>query len=170
MEYTVDTMKRDDWERVRSIYLEGIAGGNSTFENDAPDWNTWHRDHLREPRLVARAMDTVIAWAALTPVSRRRVYAGVAELSLYVASKHRGRGIGSALLAALIDASEVSGIWTLQGVIFPENTASLGLFRKQGFREVGRRERLGKMTHGEYAGRWRDVVLLERRSSRVGIE
>ena len=125
--------------------------------------------HLQDLRLVAKANDTVLAWAALTPVSSRCVYSGVAELSLYVASASRGQGIGSALLAALIDTSEKSGIWTLQGGIFPENAASLALVKKHRFREVGRREKVGKMTHGKLAGTWRDVILGERRSTHAGV-
>jgi L-amino acid N-acyltransferase YncA len=170
MEYSIDRMKPRDWQRVRSIYLEGIATGHSTFEADVPDWEKWDSAHLQEPRLVARANDNVLAWAVLTPVSSRCVYSGVAEVSLYVASTSRSQGIGSALLAALVDASEKSGIWTLQGSIFPENSASLALVKKHGFREVGRRERVGKMTHGELAGRWRDVILVERRSTLAGAD
>jgi len=170
MEYLIDNMRAEDWEQVRSIYLEGINTGNSTFEADAPNWDKWDSAHLHKPRLVTRADDMVVAWAALSPVSSRRVYSGVAEISLYVAAKHRGRGIGSALLAALIESSERAGIWTLQGGIFPENTASINLVKKHGFRVVGRREKVGKMTHGLLAGTWRDVVLVERRSRVAGID
>ena len=157
-------MRPKDWEAVRAIYLEGIATGNSTFEQSAPDWKTWDQGHLPSCRLVARAGNEVLGWTALSPVSRRQVYAGVAEFSIYVAERARGRGIGTALLKALIEASEREGIWTLQSGIFPENTASLQLCRRFGFRMVGTRERIGCM-----AGRWRDVVLLERRSNIVGI-
>ena len=168
MEYVIDNMKPGDWEQVRSIYLEGISTGNSTFEDDAPDWEKWDSVHLHEPRLVTRADKTILAWVVLSPVSSRRVYSGIAEVSLYVAIKYRGQGVGSALLAALIDSSEKAGIWTLQGGIFPENTASLRLVKKHGFREIGRREKIGKMTHGELAGTWRDVILVERRSKAAG--
>ena len=169
MKHVVDNMRPEDWEQVRSIYLEGISTGNSTFEADAPDWDKWDSAHLPEHRLVIRAGDSILAWVALSPVSSRCVYSGVADLSLYVAAGRRGRGIGSALLEALIDSSEKAGIWTLQGSIFPENAASLRMFRKHGFREIGRREKLGKMTHGDLAGTWRDVILVERRSAVTGI-
>lgn len=169
MEYVMEKMKPDDWEHCRSIYLEGIDTGHSTFEADTPDWEKWHADHLSEPRLVARAEGQVLAWAALSPVSSRCIYSGVAEVSLYVGAQYRGVGIGSTLLAALVDASERAGIWTLQGGIFPENAASLRLVKKHGFREVGRREKVGKMTYGELAGMWRDVILVERRSTVVGV-
>ena len=163
-------MRPEDWEQVRLIYLEGIRTDNSTFEADAPDWDKWNSAHLSEHRLVARAGNSVVAWAALSPVSSRRVYSGVAEVSLYVTAKYRGKGIGSALLGALIDSSEKAGIWTLQGSIFPENAASLGMVDKCGFREIGTREKIGKMTRGDFAGTWRDTVLVERRSSVTGID
>ena len=169
MEYMIDKMTSDDWEQVRSIYLEGIATGHSTFEADAPDWDKWHSGHLAKPRLVARAGERIMGWAGLSTVSGRSVYSGVAEVSLYVGAQYRGEGIGSALLDALIDASERVGIWTLQGGIFPENTASLALVKKHGFREVGRREKTGRMTYGELAGTWRDVILVERRSKVAGV-
>jgi len=170
MKYATDSMTPEDWEQVRSIYLEGIGTGNSTFEADAPDWDKWDSAHLSEPRLVIRAGDSVLAWAALSPASSRCVYSGVAELSLYVAPGHRGKGIGSALLGALIDSSEKAGIWTLQCGIFPENASSIGLVKKHGFREIGRREKVGKMTHGHLVGKWRDVILMERRSAVTGID
>lgn len=170
MKYVIDNMKQDDWEQVRSIYLEGIRTGNSTFEIDVPDWEKWNSVHLREPRLVTRADDILLAWCALSPVSIRTVYSGVAEVSLYVATKYRGQGVGSTLLAALIESSEKVGIWTLQGGIFPENTGSLHLVKKQGFREVGWREKVGKMVHGPFADTWRDVVLVERRSRVAGVD
>ncbi len=157
-------MRPEDWDAVRAIYMEGIATGNSTFEQSAPDWPAWDQGHLPSCRLVARVDGEVLGWTALSPVSGRRVYAGVAEFSIYVAERARGRGIGAALLQALIDASEQEGIWTLQSGIFPENTASLELCRRCGFRVVGTRERIGSMD-----GRWRDVVLLERRSAIAGV-
>ena len=156
-------MEAADWDGVRAVYLEGIATGDATFETEAPDWEKWDATHLPHCRLVARSGATVAGWAALSPVSARRVYAGVAETSVYVAADFRGKRFGRALLDALVTCSEQHGIWTLQAGIFPENVASLALHRQCGFREVGRRERLGKMQ-----GRWRDVVLLERRSGRVG--
>ncbi len=170
MDYLIDGMTDEDWEHVRSIYREGIATGHATFAPDVPDWQTWDSTHLSSPRLVARAGAAILGWAALSPVPDRCAYAGVSEVSLYVGDEHRRRGIGTALLRALIDGSEREGTWTLQAGIFPENRTSLGLVSRCGFREVGRRERLGRMTYGPYAGRWRDVVLLERRSVTVGTD
>lgn len=170
MEYLIDTMELEDWDQVRSIYLEGIATGNSTFEAEAPTWDKWDCTHLREHRLVVREDKSIAAWDALSPVSTRCVYSGVAELSIYVAAKHRGKGIGSILLKAIINSTEKAGLWTLQGGIFPENTPSLRLVKKHGFKEIGRREKIGKMTYGELAGTWRDVILVERRSTVAGID
>ncbi len=167
MEYITNKMKTEDWWQVRLIYKEGIATGHATFEKEAPDWDAVH---LPKPRLVARDGDKIIGWAALSPVSARRVYSGVAEMSLYVRAANRRQGVGSALMGAIIAASEKAKIWTLQAGIFPENKASLAMVKKQGFREVGRRERLGKMTYGPLAGAWRDVMIMERRSKLVGIQ
>ena len=164
MNCVVDQMKADDWEQVRSIYLEGLRSGNSTFETEAPSWEQWNEGHLEFARLVMRAGDEILGWAALSPVSKRSVYRGVAELTVYVTESARGKGIGRALLEALIDESERNGIWTLQASIFPENLASAKLHSRCGFREVGRRERIAKLN-----GVWRDTLLLERRSDRVGI-
>ncbi len=157
-------MRDEDWDAVRAIYREGIATGNATYETDAPAWEVWDKDHLRACRLVAKADGRVVGWAALSPVSGRCVYAGVAEVSIYVSASARGRGIGRTLLGALIEASERAGLWTLQAGVFPENAASLALHRACGFRELGRREHVGQMN-----GVWRDVVLMERRSQVVGI-
>jgi phosphinothricin acetyltransferase len=170
MKCLTDVMKKEDWERVRTIYLQGIETGNSTFEAEAPDWEKWDSSHLPDHRLVAWEGEEIVAWAALSPVSHRSVYSGVAELSLYVAAGHRGKGVGSALLKAVIHSAERAGLWTLQGGIFPENTASLNLVRKFEFREIGRRKKIGKMTYGPFAGTWRDVILVERRSRVVGID
>lgn len=170
MEYVINKMMPNDWEQVRRIYQEGIATGHATFETEAPDWEKWNMAHLLNCRLVVRDADKVIGWAALSPVSVRRVYSGVAEMSLYVSSSKHRQGVGSTLMAALIGDAEKSGVWTLQAGIFPENKASLALVKKHGFREVGRRERLGKMTHGPLTGIWRNVILLERRSQSVGIK
>lgn len=153
-----------DWEAVRTIYLEGIATGNATFQQTVPGWTEWDKAHLPACRVLAIGNGEILGWAALSPVSSRCVYAGVAEVSVYVAQAARGNGIGSTLLAHLITASEAEGIWTLQAGIFPENTASIHLHTSAGFRIVGTRERLGSMN-----GRWRDVVLLERRSSVAGV-
>jgi len=164
MEIEIDEMQPADWPQVRAIYLEGIATGQATFEQNTPDWETWDRKHLLVCRLVARHGEAMIGWAALTPYSARAVYAGVVEVSIYIAAAHRGRGVGWQLLESLVAASEAAGIWTLQAGIFPENIASVRLHERCGFRIVGRRERIGKM-HGV----WRDVLLLERRSAKVGL-
>jgi L-amino acid N-acyltransferase YncA len=161
---TIRKMESGDWLSVRDIYLEGIATGNATFETEAPEWAEWDSKHLNDARLVAKADGMVVGWAALSPVSSRRVYSGVAELSIYIASAIRGKGVGKALLAALITESEAKGYWTLQTGIFPENKASLALHQKLGFRILGTRERIGRMD-----GRWRDVLMLERRSAVAGL-
>jgi len=161
----VQPMTAEDWPQVREIYVEGIATGNATFERSAPAFDVWDGSHLPAGRLVARAGNEVMGWAALSSVSGRCVYAGVAEVSVYVRASARGRGIGLALLRALVEESEKAGIWTLQAGIFPENTASIDIHGKAGFRIVGVREKLGSMD-----GRWRDVVLMERRSTVVGAE
>ena len=158
----IDQMCESDWEDVRRIYLEGIKTGNATFQQDAPSWEEWDKGHVSECRLVARTQGTVIGWAALSPTSSRCVYSGVAEVSVYVSQDHRGNGVGRRLLKRIIEDSEEHGFWTLQSGIFPENTASLELHKKSGFREVGCRERIGQMN-----GIWRDVLLLERRSEVV---
>jgi phosphinothricin acetyltransferase len=163
MDITIDQMTSQDWQAVRTIYLEGIATRNATFETEAPDWEKWDRGHRQDCRLVARKDGQVLGWAALSPVSGRCVYAGVASLSIYVAEAARGQGVGKALLQTLVEESEQQGIWTLETGIFPENTASLALHRSCGFREVGCRERIGQMD-----GVWRDVVFMERRSQIVG--
>jgi L-amino acid N-acyltransferase YncA len=152
-------MRPDDWPAVRAIYAEGIATGNATFETEAPSWEEWDAEHLREHRLVARRGGEIVGWAAVVPVSGRCVYAGVAEHSVYVSAAARGQGVGRRLLEALVVSTEQAGIWTLQSGIFPENSVSLRLHEACGFRIVGIRERLG-----QHQGRWRDVVLMERRS------
>ncbi len=161
----VDAMVPADWANVSSIYLEGIATGNATFETLAPTWDDWDRAHLPFARVVARHGRTISGWAALSRVSQRACYAGVAELSVYVAGWARGKRIGTALMNAAIEAAEQAGIWTLQGSVFAENVASLKLCEAAGFRQVGIREKIGKS-----GGKWRDTVLVERRSKRVGME
>jgi phosphinothricin acetyltransferase len=158
----MEQMTAGDWEQVRAIYLEGLHEGNSTFETEAPSWEAWDAGHLKDPRLVMRVAGKVLGWAALSPVSKRSVYCGVAEVSIYVTERARGKGIGRALLEQLIKESEHAGIWTLQASIFPENEASIQLHLKCGFREVGKRERIAKLK-----GVWRDTILLERRSKLV---
>ena len=154
----IDQMTASDWEQVRSIYLEGIRSGNSTFETEAPTWEKWNESHLAIARLVMRDEEKVLGWAAMSPVSKRDVYRGVAEVTVYVTESARGKGIGRVLLEALIAESEKNGVWTLQASIFPENTASVELHLRCGFREVGRRERIAMLK-----GVWRDTILFERR-------
>ena len=158
---------------VERIYAAGIATGHATFEAHPPTWEAFDAGKLAEQRLVALELDTdgadrVLGWAAASPVSDRCVYAGVAEHSVYVDPASGGRGIGRLLLDAVVASTEAAGIWTLQSGIFPENHASLRLHEQAGFRVVGLRERVGKMTYGPLAGRWRDVLFVERRSSTVG--
>lgn len=157
-------LTEDDWPAVARIYGDGIATGNATFETDVPEWDKWDGGHLDVCRLVAESDGTVVAFAALSQVSARRVYRGVAEPSIYVAGDVRGSGVGSALLGRLVVDSEEAGFWTLQTAIFPENAASIRLHERHGFRIVGTRERIGQRD-----GVWRDVLLLERRSSLVGV-
>jgi phosphinothricin acetyltransferase len=152
-------LRHEDWPAVKAIFEQGIAGGQATFETEAPAWEDWDRTHLEGHRLVALQGGEVVGWAALSPVSERCCYEGVAEDSVYVADGAQGRGVGRALLAELIERAEGGGFWTLQAGIFPENTASVELHKRCGFRVVGTRERLGHQ-HGV----WRDVVLMERRS------
>ena len=159
----VEEMRPEDWAAVEAIYREGIATGNATFETETPSWEEWEARHLRVGRLVVRDGDGVCGWAAFSPVSTRRVYAGVAEVSVYVAEKARGRGVGKALLEELVEQSEQNGIWTLQAGIFPENVAGIELHTACGFRVVGKRERIGMLQ-----GVWRDTILMERRSVVAG--
>lgn len=153
------------WPDVRRIFQQGIDTGLATFETAVPDLEGWERRFLPQPRLLALAEDaTVLGWGALSAVSTRTAYRGVAEVSVYVATEARGAGTGRVLLDALIEAAEASGVWTLQATIFPENDVSVRLHERAGFRLVGRRCRIGQLH-----GRWRDTVLLERRSTRVGL-
>lgn len=153
------------WPEVGRIYAEGIATGDATFETTPPSWDTWDAAHLATPRLIAVMDGETVGWAALSPISTRCVYGGVAEVSVYVRADQRGRGVGTLLLEHLIRASEECGVWTLQAGVFPENTASIAIHKNAGFVEVGRRERIGKL-----GDRWRDVLLLERRSKVVGVD
>jgi L-amino acid N-acyltransferase YncA len=165
MTISLEKMLPAHWPEVRAVYEEGLATGEATFETEAPGWERWDASHLKPCRIVVLVGGVRVAgWAALSPVSARAVYAGVAEVSVYVGAEFRGRGLGRALLEALVRESEPEGIWTLQASIFSENTASVALHKACGFREVGRRERIAKL--GE---RWRDTVLLERRSRVAGI-
>lgn len=164
---TIFPLTAAHWPAASAIYAEGIATGTATFSTDVPTWADWDAGHLPTGRLVAVADDgqKVLGWAALSPVSGRCVYAGVAEVSVYVAAAARGRGVGRALLLALVAASEQNALWTLQAGIFPQNTASVRLHEAAGFRVVGRRERIGQLR-----GQWQDTLLLERRSAVVGAE
>lgn len=161
----IRALSSSDWESIRAIYFDGIATRQATFETEAPSWTAWDKNHLPTPRLVAAVDCSVVGWAALSPISKRSVYAGVAETSVYVARDWHGKQVGRALLEALTAESENNGIWTLQASIFPENTASLNLHRSCGFRVVGTRQGIGKMN-----GNWRDTVLLERRSKLAGCD
>lgn len=156
-------MSPHHWPAVREIYLEGIETGNATFELDAPPWKKWDEVHHAFGRVLALESEVIRGWAAMTPVSSRTAYSGVADVSVYVAAHSRGSGVGRLLLNALIAESEENDIWTLQAGIFPENEASIALHKRCGFREVGRRERIGKLN-----GIWRSTLLLERRSELVG--
>ena len=159
---TVRDLRPDDWPAVRMIYEEGIRGGNATFETETPSWERWDAVHP-ELRLVAERDGSVVGWAALSPASARHCYRGVGDVSVYVAAEARGAGLGRTLLAELVERSEQAGYWTLTAGVFPENEASIRLHNACGFRAVGIRERVG-----ELRGHWRDVVLLERRSTLIG--
>jgi len=156
-------LRPDDWPEVARIFEEGIRTGNATFETEVPSWEAWDDAHLPAHRLVAERDGRVVGWIALVPVSPRECYAGVAEVSAYVAEEARGEGVGRELLAAVIESSERGGIWTLETGVFPENEPSLRLLQRFGFRVIGTRERIGRMH-----GMWRDVIFLERRSEVVG--
>jgi phosphinothricin acetyltransferase len=161
----IKEMQAGDWQAVSRIYAEGINTGFATFEKEIPSYDKWDTAHLEQCRLVAFQENEVVGWAALSPVSSRCVYGGVAEVSVYVSKDHWGKGVGKQLLLSLIDASEKAGFWTLQSGIFPENQASIQLHENCGFRLLGKRERIGKLD-----GIWKDNVLFERRSQKVGID
>jgi len=158
-------MTESDWSDVAEIYRQGIETGNATFQTDIPTWEEWNKEHLKSCRIVAEREGQIAGWAALSPVSGRCVYAGVAEVSVYISNNFRGQKIGTKLLGKLISESENDGIWTLQSGIFSENMASLQIHYNLGFRLVGYREKIGRMN-----GTWRDTILLERRSKVVGSE
>jgi L-amino acid N-acyltransferase YncA len=161
---TIEPLTSAHWPEVKLIYEQGIATGHATFQTAAPDWEEWDKSHLSSPRILMMEGKQVLGWAALTAVSGRCVYAGVGEVSVYVASQAQGKGIGKKLLAQLITQSEQAGFWTLQAGIFPENKASLHIHTQLGFRILGVREKIGKMN-----GVWRDTVFLERRSKIAGL-
>ena len=161
----IDAMTGADWPDVRRIYEEGLATGVGSFETAIPPWNEWDAARLQHSRLVARRGHAIVGWVTLSPVSKRACYAGVAELAIYVATSERGRGVGRALIDALVASAEAHGIWTLQAATIATNAASLSLLARCGFRTVGRRDRIAKRD-----GTWHDTILTERRSERVGID
>ena len=161
----ITDMTPSHWEDVRRIYLQGIATGNATFETTCPDWNIWNAGHRKDCRLIAMIDGQVAGWAALSDVSGRYVYSGVAEISIYIDADHRGQKVGDNLMEHLITKAEESGIWTLQAGIFPENVPSIRLHEKHGFRIVGTREKIGKLGR-----QWRDIILMERRSRKTGTD
>ncbi|NDV17202.1 GNAT family N-acetyltransferase [Muricauda sp. TY007] len=161
----IRTMKASDWEDVSRIYSEGISTGLATFETTAPSYEQWDKAHTKECRLIAEKDGEIMGWAALSPVSSRCVYGGVGEVSVYIADKSRGMGVGRLLMQHLIEESEKAGFWTIQSGVFPENIGSIKLHKKVGFRYIGKRERVGKI-HGV----WKDNLLFEKRSNKVGMD
>jgi L-amino acid N-acyltransferase YncA len=160
----ITNLSAEHWPAVKTIYESGIATRNATFQTTAPEWDEWDKGHVTSCRFIAIENDQVLGWAALSAVSGRCVYAGVAEVSVYVHPDAWGKGVGNQLLQALIQESEQHNFWTLQAGIFPENTPSIYIHEKNGFRIIGRREKIGQMD-----GKWRDTLLLERRSLTIGI-
>jgi phosphinothricin acetyltransferase len=165
MELFFRDMTAGDWTSVAEIYKQGIENGNATFQQDIPTWDDWNEGHIKSCRIVAFIDNKIIGWGALTAVSRRPVYSGVAEVSVYISDKYRGQKIGTKLLERLIAESEKEKFWTLQAGIFSENIPSLKIHKELGFRKIGHREKIGKMN-----GIWRDTILLERRSKITGIK
>lgn len=165
MNYTIEEMKESDWDEISRIYLEGINTGIATFQNTIPTYEEWNKGHIKSCRLVAKSGEKVLGFAALSSVSSRCVYLGVAEVSIYIGVNYRGLGIGKALLNNLVTLSEENNFWTLQSGIIKENVSSIALHKKCGFRELGVREKPAKMDNGV----WHDVILMERRSKIVGI-
>jgi phosphinothricin acetyltransferase len=161
---SMEEMQPEHWQEVRAIYEDGIKTGNATFELSAPEWKAWDEAHLQYCRFIAVEGDKILGWSALSPVSGRCVYAGVAEVSVYVSTNARGKGLGKMLLEKLIEGSEANNLWTLQASIFPENVSSIKIHQHCGFRVIGKRERIGKIN-----SIWRDTLLLERRSNKVGV-
>jgi L-amino acid N-acyltransferase YncA len=158
----IRALTRADWPRVEAIYAEGIATGNATFDTEPPSWDEFDAARLPEHRFVAVENGEVVGWIAVSPTSSRRCYAGVVENSVYVAEAARGRGVGRALMDALLASTDAAGIWTIETGVFPENRATLALHERAGFRVVGRRERIAQLD-----GVWRDTLLLERRSASI---
>ena len=158
-------MLATDWEMVADIYKQGIETGNATFQQTVPTWKEWNAAHILNCRIVAEVDNEIAGWAALSSVSARAVYAGVAEVSIYVANKYRGNQIGTTLLESIITESERQGFWTLQSGIFPENKASIAIHKKSGFRKIGYREKVAKLKNV-----WENTILFERRSTVTGVE
>ncbi|GFZ33862.1 N-acetyltransferase [Clostridium zeae] len=165
MEYKIEEMKPSDWDQVLEIYLEGIRTGLATFQTEAPTWEAWDKGHLKSCRLVLKSDDDIAGWVALSPTSSRACYEGVVEASIYINEKYRGKGLGTILLTEVIKQSEDNGIWSIYCAIIRENTKSIEMHKKCGFREIGIREKIAKMPNGI----WHDVVIMERRSKVVGI-
>ncbi|WP_026884731.1 GNAT family N-acetyltransferase [Clostridium akagii] len=164
MDYNIKEMTETDWQGVVKVYSEGINTGKATFQTELPSLEEWDDSHIKTCRLVAHLGNIVIGWCALSPTSSRCVYAGVAEVSIYIGEEYRGKGIGKALLTNLVKLSEENGFWTLQSGIIKENLGSIVLHKSCGFREIGIREKISKMSSGE----WHDVILMERRSKIIG--
>lgn len=170
MTFLVRAMEDEDKACVLRIYGEGIDTGQATFTSELPTWEEWDETYLRTCRFVATQNDVVTGWAALKSVSTRTVYSGVTDISIYVAGPQHGNGIGKLMMASLIERSEAIGIWTIRAHMFPESQVSERLHRSFGFKKIGICEKAGKMENGPLRGVWRDVLLMERRSSVVGIE
>lgn len=170
MSIIVRLMGFEDWPAVKAIYQAGIDTGNATFTSQSPaSWEEWCQGKVNECSLVASEAGQVVGWAVISKISERCVFQGVAEVSIYIDPNSRNKGVGSILLQALFEKTEAAGFWTLQAGIFPENEASLKLHLKNGFRQIGIREKIGLMTFGPYKDQWRDIVFMERRSQKVGI-
>jgi L-amino acid N-acyltransferase YncA len=165
MEVALRTMIKNDWPQIAEIYKQGIKTRNATFETEIPTWDKWNSTHIQNCRIVATIENLIVGWAALVPVSARKVYSGVGEISIYISNKFKGQRIGTKLLEKLIVESENEGFWTLQSVIFPENTISIKMHQDNGFRIVGYREKIGQLD-----GIWRNTILLERRSNKIGLK
>ena len=166
MNHKISEMTESDWNQVSNIYFEGIKTGLATFQTDIPTWMDWNNSHIDSCRLVAVLGDIVLGWCALSPASSRCVYAGVAEVSIYISEKYKGQGIGTDLLTNLIKLSEENGFWTLYSGIIRKNARSISLHEKCGFRRIGLREKVAKMNNEK----WLDVILMERRSKTVGVD
>ncbi|KOF55631.1 MULTISPECIES: GNAT family N-acetyltransferase [Clostridium] len=166
MDYSIQEMKSENWEAVAKIYMEGINTGKATFQSELPSFEDWDKGHMKVCRLVAYDGKNVLGWAALSPTSSRCVYKGVAEVSIYIGGAYRGKGVGKSILSNLIKLSEKNGIWSLYSAIIRENSSSIALHKSCGFREIGIREKVAKMSNGI----WHDTVLMEHRSKVVGIE